>query len=265
MDMMSFVVGLHAIRHLIIGVTFFGLCGGFNAAAADGKGDTPLPKAEVVLEQFIKALGGNGVFEKIQSQHTHGNVDMAGQGISGKLEVFAKRPDKLLIKITMPGIGDLYQGFDGNVGWSLNPVTGPMILEGKMLDQVREQARFDAILHDLSEYKKVETVGRTPFEGQDAYQLKLVRKSGQETTEFYDIKTGLLIGSNEVQETPLGAVNVSASIGEYKKFGDALFATKLAQKMGPLTQVMTFTSMDFKELDDSVFDLPNQIKALLKK
>jgi hypothetical protein len=224
-----------------------------------------LPLAKDVLTNFVKQIGGEAAFSKINSQHLKGKCEMGAQGISGNLEVFAKRPDKLIIKISLPAVGDLLQGFDGKVGWSMNPITGPMVLDGKMLDQVREQARFDAVLHDASEFKSMETVGKAQFEGRDCLELKLVRKSGQEETEYYDVQTGLLVGSAEVQETPLGAISVTAVISEYKKFGDILFATKLTQKMGPLAQVMSFESMEFNQVDDAVFDLPDPIKTLIKK
>ena len=224
-----------------------------------------LPAAKDVVNRFVREIGGAAAFQRIDSQRMTGRFEMTGQGITGQIEVLAKRPDKMVMKMTLPGMGDMVQGYDGKIGWSLNPVTGPMLLEGKMLDQVREQARFDAVLHPPGEFSAMETVGKAQFEGKDAYQLKLVRKSGQEVTEYYDIQSGLLLGSSELQETPLGSIPVAAVVGEYKKFGDVLFATKLVQKMGPLAQVMTFEKMDLNSVDDSTFELPAQIKALVPK
>lgn len=235
---------------------------GFVSAA-----ETPAktPAAREIMDRFVREIGGAEAFKKIESQHMKGKFEMGGQGITGNLEVFAKRPDKLLIKINMPGVGDLLQGFDGEVGWSLNPVTGPMVLEGKMLAQLKEQARFDAVLHAEGDLKSAKVEGITPFEGKDAYKVKVVRKSGQEAVEYYDVKSGLLVGSSEIQETPLGSIAATGMVSDYKKFGDVLFATRLTQKMGPLAQVMSFDSVEFNTVDDAVFELPEQIKALIKK
>jgi hypothetical protein len=232
-------------------------------AKAPGKASLPAPKQ--IIDRFIKELGGEEAIRKIDAQRMKGKIDMGGQGLSGNLEVLAKRPDKIVMKITMAGIGELLQGYDGKVGWSMNPVTGPMVLEGKMLEQVKEQARFYAVLHEPGEFKSMQTAGVVNHDGKEAYQLKLVRKSGQEVIEYYDTQTGLLIGSSEVQETPLGAIAVSATIGDYKKFGEVLFATRMTQKMGPLAQVMSFESMEFDGVEDAAFDLPPEIKALIKK
>ena len=189
---------------------------------------------------------------------------MPGQGIVGDMEVFAKRPDKTLMKVNIPGIGEVVQGYDGKIGWSVNPVTGPMLLEGKMLEEFREQASFDVDLHDESEFKSMETVEKTVFDGKPCYKLKLVRVSGKEVTEYFEVETGLLAGSTQTQETALGPVVVTGSVSDYKKFGDTLFATKLTQKLGPLTQLMTLESMEFNTVPDSVFELPETIKTLAK-
>jgi hypothetical protein len=236
-----------------------------RASAPVAATNAPLPAAKEVVARFVKEIGGPAAFAKIDSQHVHGKFDMAGQGITGDLEVFAKRPDKLIIKITVPGIGDVVQGFDGKVGWSMNPMTGPMVLEGKMLEQLREQAQFDSVLHNAAEFKSMELAGRTVFEGKECYQINLVRQSGQPSTEYYDVNTGLLHATAEVQETPLGSIKATGVLSDYKQFGEALFATTITQKMGPLAQVMHFNSVEFNHVDDSVFELPKEIKRLIEK
>lgn len=236
-----------------------------EAQPLNGAAVTALPKPDEILARFVKELGGKAAFDKLDSQHVLGKFEMSAQGITGKLEVFAKRQDKLLIKINLPALGEMLQGYDGKIGWMVAPMTGPMVLDGKMLEQSREQARFDAVLHAPSEFTSMQTVGRTNFDAKECYQVKLVRQSGQEVNEFYDVKTGLLAGSTELQETPLGNISVTAMTSDYKKFGDLLFATRMTQKMGPMAQVMIFEQMDFNSVADPVFDLPSQVKALTKK
>src|SRR5688572_26892385 len=182
-----------AVSVLLLGLTAPGLAQ-TKAPAAKSDRAVAVPSPAQIIGRFVQEIGGEDAVRKIEAQRMKGKIDMAGQGISGDLEVVAKRPDKIVMKITMAGIGELFQGYDGKVGWSLNPITGPMVLEGKMLEQVKEQARFYAVLHEPSEFKSMQTVGPATFDGKEVYQLKLVRKSGQVITEFYDIQTGLLIG-----------------------------------------------------------------------
>jgi zinc protease len=224
-----------------------------------------LPPAKEVIAKFVTAIGGKEAYAKINSQYAKGKFEMAAQGIGGNLEVFAKRPNKLLIKINIAAMGDILRGFDGQVGWSTDAAMGPALTKGKELDQTREQADFDHVLHNEKDFKSMETVEITQFEGKECYKLKLVTQSDSEMTEYYDTKTGLLVGTIATQESALGPLVVTSISSDYKKFGDVLFATKVVQKMGPLEQTMTISSFEFNKVADSVFDPPAPIKALIKK
>ncbi|MBI4659116.1 MAG: hypothetical protein HY735_09765 [Verrucomicrobia bacterium] len=245
------------------------LGGGASAEKSNAPGKSEaaskLPPAAEVIAKFITAIGGKEAFLKIDSQYAKGIFEMASQGIEGELEVFHKRPNKLHIKISIQGIGDVLTGFDGIVGWSLNPAMGPMLLDGKQLDQMRDQADFNSVLHDPAHYKSMENVEITQFEDKECYKLKLVKKSGDEVTEYYETKTGLLAGSVMNQESPVGPVTVTNVLGEYKKFNDVLFATKVTQRMGPIEQTMTLGAYEINKVQDSAFALPAEIKAMVKK
>ena len=110
----------------------------------------------------------------------------------------------------------------------------------------------------------METVEATKFEGKDCYKLKLVRKNGHETIEFYDVKTALLNGTMSTQDSALGALPVTSIVGEYKEFGGVKMPTKISQKIGPAEQVMTINSVENNKVADSEFELPEAIKALVK-
>ena len=224
-----------------------------------------VPAASDVIAKFIKAIGGKEAYLKIQSQHAKGRFEMPAQGITGDMEVFHKRPNKMHIKVNIPALGDVLTGFDGKVGWSVNAAMGPMLMEGKQLEQMREQADFNSILHDPEEYKSMETVEITQFEKKECFKLKLVKKSGQEITEYYDTKTGLLAGMVMTQESPFGPVTATNVLEEYKKFNEVLFATKVTQRMGPIEQTMILSSYELDKVEESIFELPEQIKALVKK
>ncbi|MBM3839070.1 MAG: hypothetical protein FJ398_14100 [Verrucomicrobia bacterium] len=242
----------------------------FEAAAqADKPKETgssaKLPAASEVIAKFLKAIGGKEAYLKIQSQHAKGKFEMPAQGLTGDLEVFHKRPNKLLVKVNIPAMGDVLTGFDGKVAWSLNAAMGPMLMEGKQLEQMRDQADFDSILHAEGDYKSMETLELAQFEKKECYKLKLVKKNGQEVTEFYDVKTGLLAGMIMTQESPFGPVQATNVLEEYKKFNDVLFATKVTQRMGPIEQTMILSQYELNKVEDSKFELPEQIKALVKK
>lgn len=223
-----------------------------------------LPTAEQVLERYAKAIGGKDAFMKHKSQHAVGTVQMPAQGVSGRMDVYAARPNKLLMKMTIQGIGEFNTGFDGKVAWMSSALTGPMLLEGKMRDQIATQADFDHAIHDPADYTKMEVLGIETFNGDECYKLKLVHRTGFESTEFFSQKTGLQRGFIATQESPLGPITATTLVTDYKQFGALLMPSRIAQKAAGVETVTTMDEMEFDAVDPAVFELPPDVKALLE-
>ena len=83
-------------------------------------------------------------------------------------------------------------------------MTGPMLLEGRQLDEKRFDSEFYSELRNESRYASVTTLERVDFEGRPCYKVRLVRKSGGEDIEFYDVATGLKASSTTTRETQMG-------------------------------------------------------------
>ena len=249
-----------------VGLALFCALGG-PARGADEKAAAkkPLPSAKEIMERYGKAVGGNEAFMKHKSQHAKGSVEMTAQKLKGTMEVFAARPNKLVLKVTIPGIGETATGFDGTVAWANNPLLGPMLLEGKQKDQIATQADFDHALHDPAHYKTMEVLGVQEFNGEECYKLKLVHRTGFESTEYFSIKTGLQTGFEATQESPLGPITATSLVTDYRRFGDLFMPSRLSQKAMGMETVMTIEEMEYDKVDPAAFDLPEPVKTLLEK
>jgi zinc protease len=236
-----------------------------DAKSTEAASTVALPSAKEVLDRYAKAIGGKDTFNKNDSQHATGTVQMKAQGLSGKLEVWAARPNKLLMKMSMPGIGDFNTGYDGKVAWMSSALTGPMLLEGKMGAEIATQADFDHALHDPKDYTKMEMLGTEEFNGEQCYKLKLVHRTGFESTEFFSQKTGLQRGFIATQESPLGPITSTTLVTDYKKFGDLLMPSRISQKAAGVETVMTMDEMEFNKVDTAIFELPADVKALTEE
>lgn len=248
----------------VLGALMFSVLLHHSVARAADETPKKLPPAKEVIAKFVKAIGGKEAVLKQSSTHSLGKMEMPAQGLSGTLDSYAAKPNKVLVTMDITGIGKSMQGFDGKVGWSIDPAQGPMVLKDKALEQAKAEADFYAPLHDESSYTSMETVEATKFEGKDCYKLKLVRKNGHETIEFYDVKTALLNGTISTQESPMGSIPVTSVMGEYKDFGGVKSPTKISLKFGPAEIVLTITSVEINKVADSAFELPAPIKALVK-
>ena len=223
-----------------------------------------LPSARSVLDRHVEAIGGRAAVLSHSSTYARGTLAMPAAGVSGTLEVFAAKPDKTLLKISLGGVGEVVEGFNGTHGWSVSPMTGPMLLEGRQLEEKRFDAEYNSELRDESRYASIATVDETEFDGRPCYKLRLVRKTGGEDFEFYDVKTGLKAGGISTRETAMGKVTATAVETDYRRFGKLMHPTTVRSQVGAMQQVITITLIEYDKVPPSVFDMPEEIKALLK-
>ena len=96
--------------------------------------------------------------------------------------------------------------------------------------------------------------------------MRLVRKTGGEDIEFYDVQTGLKAGSDHHPRNARWARSPARpSRAEYRKFGNLLQPTTVDEPgRRPCEQVITITAIEYDNVPASVFELPAGIKALLK-
>ncbi|HJR60087.1 MAG TPA: hypothetical protein VJ813_11830 [Vicinamibacterales bacterium] len=235
------------------------------ADAAQAKpADAPLPPAQAIIDRHIEAVGGRAAIKSHNSVKISGSISVPASGMSGTLEAFAARPNKTRSNMTLAGIGDLSEGFDGKVAWSISPMTGPMLASGEELAQKAFEAEFDGALGISTRYDSIRTVEKTTFEERPVYKIVLSRKGAPDEIAFYDVETGLKAGSIVERKSPMGTVAVTSALSDYKKFGDLLHPTMMKQTMTGVQMVSTFTSIEYDKVDPSVFELPAPIKALVK-
>ena len=223
-----------------------------------------LPSAREVLDRHVKAVGGREALMSKSSAHATGTVEVAGAGLKGTLELFQAKPNSVLMRISLPGVGDIQEGFNGTVGWTISPMTGPLILQGKQLEEKKLDADFYAEVQPEKRYASMTVVEKTTFEGRPCFKVRLVHKNGGEDFQFFDVETGLKSGSITTREMPMGAITATTVETDYKPFGNVLQPTKLTMTAGPIQQVMTVVSLEYDKVNPSVFEPPAEIKALMK-
>ncbi len=233
------------------------------AAAPAAATTAALPAPQVIVDKYVKAIGGRDALLKRSSMKSTGTFEMPAAGIKADVETYAMRPNLMFVKINIPGMGEVMQGFDGTTAWAMDPNSGPRVLTGKELSQTVQRADFNADLHDTSSYSAMHTVEKTEFEGRPAYKLHLVRKGGDESFEYFDTETGLILGSTQSMESQMGAITSTMVRQDYKEFGGLLMPMTVVQRMNGAEIVLRTTTVEFDTVKPEVFALPPQIKALV--
>jgi hypothetical protein len=226
---------------------------------------TALPSAREIVDRCVREAGGQAALKAIKSIRAKGTIELPAQGVKGDIEVWSARPSKLITRATVPGFGKLEEGFDGKIGWSIDPTAGPSLVTGKALLERGDEAWFDAPLHTPDFVKEMTVVGRETFDKRPAYRLKIKLASGTEQDELFDVETGVQLGIESTREIPGGgSAPTKTFYRDYQKFGALKLPSRQVTEVLGLEQVVTFTSYEFDVLPSNAFDLPAVINALLK-
>ena len=224
-----------------------------------------LPPARAIVDRYVEALGGRAALMARPGAHSFGRLEITGQNVSGTMEMISAPPNRLVSRIVIAAIGEIRSGFDGTVGWSVHPALGPQLMDSAGISMMRRLAEFHTELHDSPHVTRLETAERTMFEGRQCYRVRVTFAAGGEQDELFDVETGLLAGSEEARETPMGRITVQTVLSDYRAFGNILVATRMRQRpsRGP-EQVIVTDSIRFAAVPGETFTLPPEIRALIR-
>jgi hypothetical protein len=167
--------------------------------------------------------------------------------------------------MTIPGLGEVVQAYDGTHAWTVNPMQGPRVLEGRELAQATEDAGYSSMLRASPSITNMETVERTELGGEACYMVKITYASGRESRECYSTETGLLVGTIAKQVSPMGEIESTTLVSEWKDFGGLKSATMMRQQLMGQEQILRVTNIEYDRADDAqAFVVPESVKALLK-
>ena len=236
-------------------------------ALAQGAAPTPdaaLPAAAELVARHVAAIGGEAAVRRVRSMRSTGTFSLPSVGLSGEMTLVSAAPDRVRVRVAVPGFGEVANGFDGAVAWDVNPMQGPRLLEGKELERMREESDFHGgLLRAFPGVVSRETVERTELDGQPCWRVRVSWRSGRETAECYAVDTGLLIGIWSKQESSLGSAHVTTLLGDHREFGGVKMATRVRQRMGAAEQTVTLTAVEVNVVADEAFEPPVSIRTLL--
>jgi hypothetical protein len=224
-----------------------------------------MPAAKEIVARHVTAIGGRDAILKRKSIRSMGTFEMPAAGLKGELTLVQATPDKMAMRVSIPGLGDLLSGYDGTVGWSVNPMQGARVLDGKELAAMKEDAGLRSLLRE-GEGRTLETVGKAEMGGQPCWQVKVTYPSQRSVTECYSVESGLLVGTTTSQESPMGVIQVTTLVGEYKDFGGVKMPTSARMQMMGQEQVMTISSVEYDGAEDAkAFERPAAVTTIIEQ
>lgn len=215
-----------------------------------------------VLARYTRAIDPEGKIPTLQGMKSMITMDIPAAGMSATITAVQRRPNQMVMTIEIPGLGEMRQGYDGQTVWSSDPMQGPRIVTGAEATALIDNASFDAMARRPDQFTSMEMAGEGEVAGEKTTCLKLVWKSGRETTECFSQTSGLMLESRAKTQSQMGEVEATSRMSDYRAVNGILVPHKITQSMMGMEQVMTTTLVEFGPQPAALFELPAEIKAL---
>ncbi len=222
--------------------------------------ESKLPSAEELSEKCAKASGGKEAWAKLQTMVLTGPVDIPTFGVSGTVEILAKRPNKVL-RITNVGDGQFVrkEAFDGQAGWASDPQQGLKAVTGARLEQTKVEATFDTDIRLKEVYPDLKVTGRTKVGDRDAYTATATEPGGRALTMYLDEQTGLRIAEDTEGPDENGTVaKTNLFFEDYRSVGDVQIPYRIRIHAPNVSLEIKIEDVKFNTpVDDAKFAMPS--------
>ena len=223
-----------------------------------------LPPAKDLIARWAKETNADA-WKSHKSSRMKAAFDLPAMGMSATMETVTMFPSATASKIDLPGMGEMRQGFNNGVVWTMNPMQGPSVLTGAPLDAAKED-------NDPNNYSRIsaaivssETVEKATLGGQECYKVKHTWKSGKISYDCFAVADGMITWSNAKSATPMGEVETTTTYAAYKDWGGVKRATTTTVDQMGQQFVITVQAFEWDTVDAKELELPAEIKALTEK
>jgi len=197
-----------------------------KATASTGTAATK--SAKEIVDSYITAIGGAAAIKKITSLQQNAEMEMQGQKLTVTMKDMA--PNLSAMEVSMMGQTAMKQAFNGTTGYQMQ-MGKKSELTGDDLTEKKESKGIVSQLFYATDGTKLESAGTAKVGTADAYKLMVTSPSGKKKTEYYDVKSGLLLKDEKTVTKGTMEITQSTEYGDYKKVGDVLFPHTLNQNI----------------------------------
>ena len=224
---------------------------------AETKPAEALPTVDQIVEKHVQAVGGKAAMEKLTTRAVKGTIEIPAMGISGPTESYAKAPNKTVNKISLGGVGDFAQGYDGTTAWEQNPMAGFRVLSGPELALMKREAEFHGDLKFKEMYPKAVVKGKQKLGDRDVYLVEATPAEGGPEQLYYDAQTGLLARRDFVVDSPQGQFPTETYLEDYREVDGVKIPFTMRQTNPMVSFTIKVTEVKHNvPVDDAKFNKP---------
>ena len=179
--------------------------------------------AKTVMDNYIKAVGGEKALKAVKSVATKSNGTVQGMAVVFTSKVTSD--NKQLVEITAMGMSLMKQVINEKGGYKAGQGQREDITGTELADLKASAVPFEELT--LANSKDVKVTGIEAINGAEAYAVKK-----GETTLYYDVKTGYKVAEANQQETPAGKIPVFTYFSDYKDVKGIKIPYKVVMNIG---------------------------------
>ncbi len=203
-----------------------------------------LPTADALLLASYEAVGGLEALRAQKNRTTTGRLSIPAQGLTVSLVIRQQAPDRMETVSEIPGMGTTLQGTDGTLVWSVDPVSGPRLLEGAEANGVLRRAQYDWAADLDRWFPERETIAQESFNGEPSWKGRLVDSDGAEEFHWFSQESGLALGQEATVVSDMGTLTIRSLYGDFRDVEGVVTPMRLTQKMGPLELVTEIETVE---------------------
>src|SRR5262245_49419375 len=161
------------------------------------KAPQSMPTVDQILDRYVQAIGGATAHRKLTSRVMKSTIVIEGSDVTASFESYEQAPNKQVdigqFKFGNGGEFEVSRGFNGTVGWALNPTNGWFrYLSGTELAEEKRFAEFYWGIKLKELYPKMALLGQMKVGDQTAYCIQASPPEDDPIKLYFEAQTGLL-------------------------------------------------------------------------
>lgn len=183
---------------------------------------------------------------------------MSMMGMEMPMEIWMKNPNKIKSVMNMSG-QEIIQSYDGEKGYSVNPMTGssqPVEMSEADVRQLLRSNNFENMMDKYLKGGQLEVMGEEAVNGKPAIKVKAAVEPDVTSYLFIDKDSWLLV-KQTMNATQGGMpVTIDTYPSDYREINGLIMPMKTTTSVSGMEMVINFTNVEVDiPMDDSIFKL----------
>jgi outer membrane lipoprotein-sorting protein len=183
---------------------------------------------------------------------------MSMMGMDVPIEMWMKNPNMIKTVTNISG-QEIVSSFDGQKGWTVNPMTGSTEPQEMTPDQITQAQGNNIFQNKIKDYLgkgQLALLGEESVNGKPAFKLKATPAGGPDVTMYIDKSSYLLVKTSTSVDQGGQSMTVDSYPSDYKEFSGLMIPMKTTSSTSGMDFVITYTNVEVNvPIDDSIFKL----------